>query len=450
MLLFVPLSLLLISANLGGRDLRAPDETRAAAIVGAVVQEGRWLTPGADEAPASPPLYHWLASAAAISGGRVDAFTLRLPSSLAALGVILILFHLGRDLFGRRTGALAAIVLATAFGFFVDARWARPQMLWTCLLLLAAYAFHRAHGSGEAGRWMGLAGLAAGLATLAGGVAGLLIPVMSCLAFLAARRDPGPLRGSGWGLFGAIGLLPPALWILVSGLSGGEPAGPLASLAGDVRTVGIPGDAGPGFVGAAMGSAIAFLPWLILLPGAILHILPRRGTRADPSVLYVMAWGPILLAAVFLPVAGPASSGLPLLPWLALIVARLWDTALYGWDPSPVGRIVRWSVACGVLAVLGGVSWYVSGESSEAMRPLRPIILIALCTAAGAMAAAGSGRHGAALGVLAAGSAIVYLLAAAQGLPSLEPARSARAASRHEIPIENVAPPGVNPGSLRT
>src|SRR5439155_1440869 len=71
-----------------------------------------------------PPLYPWLAALFSLPAGKPTELALRLPSSLAGLLGLVAVFFLGRDLFGRRTGALAAVILATTYGYFMEARWA--------------------------------------------------------------------------------------------------------------------------------------------------------------------------------------------------------------------------------------------------------------------------------------------------------------------------------------
>src|SRR5262249_28602186 len=138
---------------------------------------------------------------------------LRLPSSLAALLGLLVVFLLGRGLFGRRTGALAAVVLATTYGFFMEARWAHPDMLWTLWLLLACLAFHRAYASGGSARWLALFYLSIGLAVLTKGPHGILIPLLAVLVFLSSTGGLRFLKRMGWIWGVPLTLAPVGLWI---------------------------------------------------------------------------------------------------------------------------------------------------------------------------------------------------------------------------------------------
>src|SRR5881628_381033 len=148
-----------------------------------------------------PPLYPWLAALFSLPWGRPTEFALRLPSSLAALLGLFVVFYLGRGLFGRRTGALAAVILATTYGYFMEARWAHPDMLWTFWLLLSCLAFQRAYASGGNWRWLVVFYLSLGLAILTKGPHGLLIPLLAVLVFLASAGTLAFVKRMGliWG-----------------------------------------------------------------------------------------------------------------------------------------------------------------------------------------------------------------------------------------------------------
>src|SRR5262245_45027338 len=150
------LGLLLFATGLGARDLWAPDEPDIAEVVREIHLSGSWAVLRDNQQPyfEKPPLYLWLAAIASLPAGKPTEFALRLPSSLAGLLGLCVVFFLGRGLFGRRTGALAAVVLATTYGYFMEARWAHPDMLWSFWLMLACLAFHRAYTSAGSPRWL--------------------------------------------------------------------------------------------------------------------------------------------------------------------------------------------------------------------------------------------------------------------------------------------------------
>ncbi|HKB07478.1 MAG TPA: glycosyltransferase family 39 protein, partial [Candidatus Polarisedimenticolia bacterium] len=224
LLLILLLGVTLFATGLGARDLWAPDEPDIGEVVREIHLTGSWavLRDNQELYFEKPPLYPWLAAVASLPAGRPTEFAVRLPASLAALFGLVAIFYLGRGLFGRRTGALAAIVLATTYGYFMEARWAHPDMLWTFLLLMACLAFHRAYRSGGDPRWMAAFYLSIGLANLTKGPHGLLIPLLAVLVFLAASRDLGFVRRTGWWWGLPLALAPVGLWIAAY-RSTGEP-----------------------------------------------------------------------------------------------------------------------------------------------------------------------------------------------------------------------------------
>src|SRR5882672_11621610 len=61
------------------------------------------------------PLPYWLNAASHAVFG-INEFAVRLPMSLAALGLFLSVFFLGRNLGGKKAGMFAALIVATAVG----------------------------------------------------------------------------------------------------------------------------------------------------------------------------------------------------------------------------------------------------------------------------------------------------------------------------------------------
>src|SRR5260370_10154650 len=90
-LLALPALLLLFFYRLADRDLWSSHEARAA-MDAQTVLDGDWALPQLYDGRAElqkPPLYYWLvAGIAKLRGGDVDAWAVRLPAALAALGCV--------------------------------------------------------------------------------------------------------------------------------------------------------------------------------------------------------------------------------------------------------------------------------------------------------------------------------------------------------------------------
>jgi 4-amino-4-deoxy-L-arabinose transferase-like glycosyltransferase len=142
-----------------------------------------------------PPLHHLVLWATVRIGGTGE-LAVRLPSLLAAVALIPLLYAAGRDLYDRRAG-LAAATLATVAPFTVwYAQEARMYALFMLFALLSVWMQARALRDGRRRDWTGFT--AAAVALVATQYFGLLLVGVQQLAFLAAlvarRRDRERLR----------------------------------------------------------------------------------------------------------------------------------------------------------------------------------------------------------------------------------------------------------------
>ncbi len=97
---------LLFLFNLGGRDLWEPDETRYAVIAREMRETGDWILPhlnGKIHAE-KPPLFFWLVNFSTFFIGENSEFANRLPSALAGLITLLVIFVFGERVFNPRVG----------------------------------------------------------------------------------------------------------------------------------------------------------------------------------------------------------------------------------------------------------------------------------------------------------------------------------------------------------
>jgi 4-amino-4-deoxy-L-arabinose transferase-like glycosyltransferase len=427
--------LLLVAPGLGARDLWDPDEPRTAAVTAAIVAGGSWAAPRLDDRPwlEKPPLYYWLAAAASLAAGRVDEATVRLPANAAAIACAIVVFLFGRELWGRRAGLLAAIVLLTTFDFAIEARWARPDMLLGLLLTLAAFAAWKACAAGAATRspsaWAALFWGAVGLGILDKGPVALL-PLAGAAVFAFARRRPaalGRLVGV-WGV--AAAALPVLAWTLAWSAAAGTPfpvGDVLARFALRV-TAGVHHPHPPLHILSTL--PLALLPWGALLPAAIAETWPRHGTDGrDERAAFVLS---LLITDLALFAMSEEKRGiylLPMVPLAALLVGRLWDVRLYPWDPPPPARAVAAGLAAWLAATGVAVVWVLALLARAAPGLERPAALLG---AVGLAAAAAplllwrrAGAAGA-IGLFGAGAALAVVVALHVVMPAIDPYKSPR------------------------
>ncbi len=207
---------LLIGAGFGLRDPWPADEPRFASLARDMVETGRWLIPhvGGDLYQDKPPVFFWLLALSYALFGSVRASFL-LPSLLAASGTLLLVYDLGRRLFGREAGLSAALLLGCTLQFVITSRGAQIDPTLLFFSTLSLYGLCRHLLLGPSWGWYAAAGLAAGLGVITKGVGFLPLLVLPVWAVLRWRRIVAPIDGAGgarWGLAFATLVLGVALW----------------------------------------------------------------------------------------------------------------------------------------------------------------------------------------------------------------------------------------------
>jgi 4-amino-4-deoxy-L-arabinose transferase-like glycosyltransferase len=348
--------------RLGDRDLWSSHEARAAQDAQRILETGDWLVPRLFDDQVElqkPPLFYWLVAAAGrLGGGTVDAFAVRLPSALAALATVVLVYGFlaaeGRPL----AGLLAAIVLATAQHFTWIARTGRIDMPLTFAVTVAILCLGRPRSAETAGVRTsalligGYLSIAAGM--LLKGPIGLVLPIAVVTTAAVFGRRPVVNRTLLWGIPLMVAAAAP--WFVAVHLrTGGEftrvffwyhnvqrAAGGTETLAAHPWWF-----YGPRF-------AFDFLPWSPVLLGAAWLTLRRIDYPPDPAARLGAVWLvtiTLLLSASRFKRADyliPAYPGAAI--WLGCVGERLLQSSR-----SSLQR--RWLVAASAAsaaAILGG------------------------------------------------------------------------------------------------
>jgi 4-amino-4-deoxy-L-arabinose transferase-like glycosyltransferase len=174
---------LLFFHRLADRDLWSSHEARAGMNAQTILEDGSWGLPhlydGKPELQ-KPPLYYWLVAGIAwLRGEVVDAWSVRLPAAMAAVGCVLLLVGLGWRRGRTLVGVLAGVVLATAIHFTWLARIGRIDMPLSLTVSATIVAFYLAPKQATGGvrlGWLlgGYLALAAGI--MLKGPIGLVLP----------------------------------------------------------------------------------------------------------------------------------------------------------------------------------------------------------------------------------------------------------------------------------
>ena len=263
-------SALLFLPGLGRRDLWNPDEPRYGQVAREMVASGEYVVPHFNGRlyTQKPPLMFWAMAASGFVLGGLDETAVRLPSALAAIGSVLLVYALGHRLFDRRAAWLAAIVFATCSKVLWQARVGQIDMLLTFLVLCGVCCWMKGHLEGRRG-WSYAFFAFAALATMAKGPVGLLPPLLAILAFLALTLDRRGFRNLllGRGLLLWWGVI--VLWLGPAMVLGGDPYSQDILLRQNVtRYVNPWGHYQPPWYFAQV-LPVDFLPWSLFVPAAI-------------------------------------------------------------------------------------------------------------------------------------------------------------------------------------
>jgi len=205
--------LLVLFSGLGGAALFEPDEGRNAEKAREIVVLGDWMTPHENFFPVldKPIFFYWLIAGSFKLFG-ISEWSARLPSALAALGCVVLLYRWVRAHWGFWEALWSTLVLVTSVEFFILSRIVIVDMTLTFSITLALLSFFSAAQSREARlrryRFLAMYG-AIGFGMLVKGPIAILIPGMIIFFYLLLAKK--------WWLVGQMNLLVgAALLILIA------------------------------------------------------------------------------------------------------------------------------------------------------------------------------------------------------------------------------------------
>ena len=136
---------------LGAIDLWGKREQRASAEAIDTIDNHHWLVAQIQGRPRleKPPLPRWTIAALMRLTGRRDEWMVRLPSALGALGMVALVYGLGRRLGGRSVGLASGLALTSMVFFIVELRQAGNDGPLAFFTTLAAWRRLHGHGSRE-------------------------------------------------------------------------------------------------------------------------------------------------------------------------------------------------------------------------------------------------------------------------------------------------------------
>ena len=390
----VALAVLLMGAGFGLRDPWPADEPRFALIAQDMLRSGDWLIPrvGGDLYADKPPFYFWLlASAMALTGSLRLGFLL--PSLLAGVGTVLLVYDLLRRARGREVALAGAFVLLVTYQFTWQARQAQIDGVLCFLTTLSLYGLLRHLLLGPAPGWFVTGWAAAGLGVITKGVGFLPLLVLLPFVVLARRGWPAPVSGVGglWVPGAAAMLFAIGLWfvpMMLATAAGGE----LLAYRNEIlfeqtvtRYAGAWHHHEPPWHYLTHVIPVLWLPLVALTP----WLWPRWRAALrdrDTFVAVLLVW--VVIVVVFF----SASSGkrgvyvLPAVPALAMAAAPWLPELLQARGP----RRIAFSLAVALLALAAAGALYFAIDEDAAGRVLRdfaihPVLPLSVAAVAAAL-----------------------------------------------------------------
>ncbi len=333
--LFVLLLLgwLLFSSGLGLKNPWPPDEPRFALIARDMAESGDWLFP--DRAgqlyPDKPPLFMWEQAVWYKLTGSVR-LSHALPSILAALVTLLLVWDLSRRLWNRRVAWWAGLTLLAVLQFPMQAKSGQIDATLCMWTTLGLYGLCRHLLRGPDWPWCWVAGAAMGFGIITKGVGFLPILILIPWAFAKLRSWPRlpAVGGWRWGLVALACLGAVTVWLapmLLYAASSDDPtilayrdnilfhqtADRYVESWGHIKPMGY-------FLTSVIPSM--WLPVTLLVPWLV-PAWRRRLKRRDARYLLLLGW---IVLVVFFFSLSPGKRGvyiLPAVPALAIAVAPM-------------------------------------------------------------------------------------------------------------------------------
>jgi 4-amino-4-deoxy-L-arabinose transferase-like glycosyltransferase len=449
LLALLALGCLLFLPALGRRDLWNPDEARYAEVAREMRATGEYLLPHLNGQlyTQKPPLLFWSMTLASVPFGRVTETAARLPSALAAIAALLLTFRIAERLVSRRAAWIAALAFGTSATILWQGRFGQIDMLLGSLVALAVWFWVRAWTEERPTLMLGFFA-SAGLATIAKGPVGLLPPLFGILLFLVATkraRQIPKLIDRGLALYAAVVLA----WLIPAALRGGSDYLRQIAFKQTVTRYAEPWHhfQPPWYYLTTIPAD--FFPWTFLLPTALVLGWRRLAGRERDGFLFGLSWVVATLVFFSLSPAKRSVYMLTMYPGLALVVGAALDrlAARRQEVAAPAKAEKALTVPLLLLALFSlalPVALWFGGRNRPEALPLGgesfvlTLVFTLLPLALGTLWAWWQARRGRivpAIAGIAAGMALLILIASYTVIPAFDAVKSARGLSSHLLTL---------------
>ena len=324
----VACTILLYFTRLGAFSLYDAAETTYGEFVKNMLNMGDWVTLHYNGQIIfdKPPLYYWFVAILSKLIG-FNEFTMRFWAALSGVLTVVTTYLLGKKFYNEKVGLLSGIIVMTAFQFLVQSRIAELDIVLTLFFTLTLYLFYMGYSERKSHYYL-LSYIPMGLAILLKGVIGFLLPGFTIFLFLLFKKELGKLKEMkllpGLLIVLAIGLP----WFLIEYLIHGKVFLDFAlgflflSRFGGV----VANHTGPWYY-YILALLLGFAPWSQFLPLGFWQYI--KNWKNDPELLSLCFILPTLIVFSIAKTKLP-SYILPLYPFLAIMVGKLWADLFEG------------------------------------------------------------------------------------------------------------------------
>ncbi len=337
--LFLLIALIVLGAGIGLRDPWPADEPRFALAAKHMVESGEWLIThrGSELYSDKPPMFMAM-QAASFELTRNWRIAFLLPSLLAALGTLFLIYDFGRRQWNHRVGLWAGILVLSTFQFAYQSKRAQIDPLVTFFITLANYGLlrHFLLGPNWRAYWLGC--FAAGLGVITKGVGVLALLMLLPFAFARWRhwQNLAQIRGGAlrWSAGALAFLAAIALWIVPMVLTvRASASAEYHAYLNDIlfhQTAARYAESWdhlqPWWYFAGI-IAYGWLPLSIILIGVVPRWVERLTAR-DARFLLPLGWVALIIVFFSIPSGKRDVYIMPALPWIALLAAPFMDELL--------------------------------------------------------------------------------------------------------------------------
>lgn len=185
--------LVILFYGLGSTALFEPDEGRNAEKAREILLLGDWVTPHQNFLPTldKPIFFYWLVALSFKIFGLAE-WPARLPSSLAAVGCLLLVYRFARTQWGAWEALWSCLALVTSIEFVILSRIVILDMTFTLFITWALMSFYAAqqsiHSKSRTNlHWLSMYA-AMGAATLVKGLLGVIVPGLVIFFYVVLSR----------------------------------------------------------------------------------------------------------------------------------------------------------------------------------------------------------------------------------------------------------------------